>query len=273
MNEFPEDHRREVRQGERFRFGANWARFLKTVDEARIDAAVSSLKEMLRVRDLAGKMFLDVGSGSGLFSLAARRLGAGVLSFDFDPESVACTEELKRRYDAGSEDWQVRQGSVLNREFLDRLGQFDVVYAWGVLHHTGNMWQAMENVAGLVKPGGLLFLAIYNDQGLRSSYWRTVKRLYNKNRALRGLMTAMHLWYLYLVRLLVRLVLRKGKPQRGMSLWHDALDWLGGYPFEVAGPERVAAFYEARGFRLATLRTCGKKSGCNEYVLERGVRG
>ncbi len=48
---------------------------------------------------LAGNSFLDVGSGSGLFSLAAMRLGADrVHSFDYDPQSVGCTKELKRRF-------------------------------------------------------------------------------------------------------------------------------------------------------------------------------
>ena len=91
-------HGQEVSEGERFAFGDNWARFLRLLSDERINQAEESLKQMLEVDNLNGKSFLDIGSGSGLFSLAARRLGAKTFSFDYDPQSVACTRELKRRY-------------------------------------------------------------------------------------------------------------------------------------------------------------------------------
>ncbi|MBL8850076.1 MAG: 50S ribosomal protein L11 methyltransferase, partial [Planctomycetaceae bacterium] len=78
-----------------FAFGRNWRRFLSVVDERRIEAAVESLSLRLGRDSLKGVRFLDAGSGSGLFSLAAQRLGATVVSFDVDPQSVACTTEMK----------------------------------------------------------------------------------------------------------------------------------------------------------------------------------
>src|SRR6185369_14036983 len=134
-------HSAEVNAGERFEFGKNWSRFLALLDERRIKEAEDSLKRMLEVETLEGKSFVDVGSGSGLFSLAARRLGAKVHSLDYDPNSVACTAELKRRYFPNDLSWRVEEGSALDRKYLASLGTFDVVYSWGVLHHTGKMWQ------------------------------------------------------------------------------------------------------------------------------------
>lgn len=268
-------HATEIEAGVRFPFGANWARFLKLLDPARIAEAERSLVEMLGLESLKDLRFLDAGSGSGLFSLAARRLGAQVHSFDFDPQSVACTRELRRRQlaaqpgEGGEELWTVEEGSVLDPAFLSRLGSFDVVYSWGVLHHTGDQWTAIDNVSRLVRSGGRLFISIYNDQGALSSWWTGVKRLYNRNALWRWLIIAAYTPYFIWLRWLYRQLTGKGSTERGMSLWYDLLDWLGGYPFEVAKPEAIFRFLASRGFELRELVTAGGELGCNQFVFER----
>lgn len=138
----------------RFAFGRNWRRFLRVLTSERIAIAEASLQAALGTGDLTGRTFLDVGSGSGLFSLCARRMGAAVVSFDHDPEAVACTLELRARHFPDDAGWTVRQGAILDDRFVRSLGTFDVVYAWGVLHHTGDMWTALDNTAALVNTGG-----------------------------------------------------------------------------------------------------------------------
>ena len=148
----------------RFGFGKNWQRFLKCVDDARIAEGEKSLCSMLDISDLRKKSFLDVGCGSGLFSLAAMRAGAvRVHSFDCDPQSVICmrTRVGKRRYFSGASNWTIQEADALDATYLSSLGKFDVVYSWGVLHHSGNMWRGLENLVPLVAPGGKLFIAMY----------------------------------------------------------------------------------------------------------------
>lgn len=257
----------EIEDGQRFAFGRNWSRFLSKLTPPRVEAARQSLVSWLGTDNLAGRSFIDVGSGSGVFSLAARSLGARVTSFDYDPDSVACAIHLKASHFPGSAEWTIETGSVLDLNYLATLGRHDIVYSWGVLHHTGAMHAALHNVVALVKPQGQLFIAIYNDQAWISQYWVAVKRLYNRHAVGRWLMIAVHAPYLFGLRYLVRQFRRGTSVERGMSLWYDMLDWLGGYPFEVAKPEDIVAFYRDRGFELERLRTCYGRHGCNEFLF------
>jgi 2-polyprenyl-6-hydroxyphenyl methylase/3-demethylubiquinone-9 3-methyltransferase len=261
----------------RFEFGKNWNRFLSVLDEERIQIAEHSLRRMLEVEHLKGKSFLDVGSGSGLFSLAARRLGARVHSFDYDLQSVACTKEMRRLFSAGDSEWVVEQGSVLDEGYLALLGTFDVVYAWGVLHHTGDMWTACNNVAPLVRNGGLLFISIYNDQGPPSVFWRWIKRAYCSSLLGKVVLAMVFIPYFILRGLAADTVRRKSplrryfdyRRTRGMSCTHDWIDWLGGYPFEVAKPEQVFELYKQKEYVLVRLETRGGANGNNEFIFRK----
>jgi 2-polyprenyl-6-hydroxyphenyl methylase/3-demethylubiquinone-9 3-methyltransferase len=273
-------HAAEIARGERFEFGRNWARFLSVLDDDRIAAAERAIRTMLRKERLDRLRFLDIGSGSGLSSLAARRLGARVHSFDYDPRSVACTAELRRRYFPADPDWIVERGSALDRDYLASLGQFDIVYSWGVLHHTGRMWEALDLASTLVAPGGQLFVAIYNDTGTQSRRWRRIKRTYNQLPRFARVPFALAVSLPNELKALARATL-SGHPagyvrtwttysqRRGMSKWHDILDWVGGHPYEFATPDQIFEFYRARGFTLVNLH-CGRIGlGCNELVFSR----
>lgn len=273
-------HGKEVASGDRFEFGKNWSAFLSVLDDERIATAVDSLKTMLEVETLEGKTFLDIGSGSGLFSLAARKLGARVHSFDFDSNSFACTQELRNRYFPGDPNWRVEQGSALDAEYVAGLGKFDIVYSWGVLHHTGEMWRALENAVIPTTSGGKLFIALYNDTGSQAKRWHWIKKTYCRLPSLLKTPFAVAVILPDEAKSLIKSIVTlkpanyvrswtQYKNGRGMNRWYDIIDWVGGFPYEVATVDEIFDFYKARGFSLTKVKSKGVGLGCNEFVFER----
>ena len=259
----------------RFGFGRNWERFLSELNEDRLQNAQDSLKEFWPGDDSAIS-FLDIGSGSGTFSLAARRLGARVHSFDYDVFSVSCTQKLKQLYFENDSQWIVEQGSALDSHYVQSLNQFGIVYSWGVLHHTGAMWQALANASQAVAPQGLLVIALYNDQGWKSNLWKIIKRIYCSGLLGRWLITATFVPG-FLLGFLISDLIKFRSPQaryqskhdaRGMSVITDIIDWIGGYPFEVATPKEIISFYKNRGFELQQQKLTNGL-GCNEFVFKK----
>lgn len=271
----------------RFRFGRNWQKFESQLTEQQVAIARESMQRLLGKKDLTGIRFLDAGSGSGLFSLCACQLGATVTSFDLDPDSVACTQHLREHKYADELRWLVLEGSILDEHFLTRLGEFDVVYSWGVLHHTGRMWDGFNRLIPLVAENGVLAIAIYNDQGSASRIWSVTKSLYNRLPLILRLpyLLTIFLWGFLCrfttttIAVAVRLITLRNpvvpvsrwwleERPRGMHRWYDHVDWVGGWPFEVARPCEVFSFFYDRGFDLVKLETT-PGSGCNEYVFRR----
>lgn len=262
---------------ERFEFGKNWKQFLSSLNRQKILEAEHSLSDWLGIKDLSGKTFLDIGSGSGLFSLAAKNLGAEVYSFDYDKDSVECTRHLKEKFYKNDKHWQIEQGDILDKKYLSKFNKYDIVYSWGVLHHTGNMYQALANASDLVGEKGTLFISIYNDQGRKSRNWKKIKKMYNKSpKALRFFILIpcfIDVWFPAFIYDFMRLkpfhTWRTYNSNRGMTPWRDFIDWVGGYPFEVATPEEIFDFFHSRGFSLERLQTNGKGIGCNQFVFKR----
>ena len=203
-----------------------------------------------------------------------------MVSVDYDPDSVACTEGVRDQFAVDNRSWQVFRGSVLDESFLSSIGQADIVYCWGVVHHTGDMKNAIRLVSRSVAEGGHLFLAVYNDQGGASRRWLAIKRMYHRLPPWLQSIWVVFIagWYetkFALVRLLqLRNPLpfadwRQKKNDRGMSVWHDWVDWIGGLPFEVATPEQIIVPLREQGFVLDRLKTVAGGWGCNEYVFSR----
>ena len=263
----------------RFEFGKNWKSFSNYIDDNVIQVAQSSLADLFNTNDLSGKTFLDVGCGSGLFSLAAFKMGAKVVSFDFDVDSVECTKEVRTKYAGSPSSWIIEQGSILDTNYINALNSFDIVYSWGVIHHTGDLWKAFSNLVELVNCGGVLCVAIYNDQGFKSKIWTVIKKFYNRlPRFMRpifawisfiGIQILSLAYHLYKFKIISYIKYVKNyKSNRGMNLFNDWLDWVGGYPYEVASAKSVNNFFIAKGFEIYDAKLVSS-FGNNEFVAHR----
>jgi 2-polyprenyl-3-methyl-5-hydroxy-6-metoxy-1,4-benzoquinol methylase len=262
---------------ERFAFGKNWADYAATVlDEPRIETATQALKELLGLDSLKGLTFLDIGSGSGLHSLAAYRLGADqIISFDYDVDSVRTTETLRAKV-GNSLNWQIFQGSILD-DTLAAKYHASIVYSWGVLHHTGDMWNAIRNAAKMVEPGGIFCIAIYNKvERTRltgtSAMWKKIKRAYVNSPEWRKrvFVWATKLHFIVMQLRWLRNPIReiRNYNTRGMTWHNDVVDWVGGYPFEYATVEEIKTFCEHEfGFRLLKVVPRSGHSN-NEFVFQ-----
>jgi SAM-dependent methyltransferase len=267
-----------------FRFGKNWQAFVKRyMNEHRIQLAITSIKNFLGTEDLSGKTFIDVGAGSGLDSLAAVRMGCSdVLSFDIDDDCMNCCTRLKE-HEGNPGNWRIEQGSIVDDQYVSTLGQFDIVYSWGVLHHTGQMWKAIENTLELVKPGGVLFLAIYNKADGFALYpdgrfgpswlWKIEKKIYvSLPFVLQEIMdylvmAVLFVGYLFMLKNPFKVIAdHKYYFNKGMSWRINIKDWLGGYPYEYATVEEIFAFAKERGFSLENL-TCNNGLLNNEFLF------
>lgn len=267
----PEGH-----DGMRFGFGKNWADFIdKRLSPEVIDVSQRHMSVLLHTSDLSGKVFLDIGCGSGIHSLAALRMGAErIISFDYDADSVATTKRV-REFAGAPTNWEVMQGSVLDPAFMTSLPKADLVYSWGVLHHTGAMWPAVRNAAVPLKADGVLYIALYSSDNYVDpppAYWMKLKRRYN----LAGRLGKHWLEWCYALRFHILPELKSGRNPttlmrdygiRGMSYWTDVRDWLGGWPMDFASLHETRHFCARElGLSLVNLKT---GEGCTEYVFSR----
>ena len=268
---------KNIKLDKRFEFGKNWINFIRNLSRQQISESKRALIDLIGSDNLDGKKFLDVGCGSGLMSLVARELGAKVISFDFDKNSVNCSKKLKSKFMPGDDDWIILEGSVLDENYLNNFVGFDIVYSWGVLHHTGDMWKGLNNVLiPLKNEGSKLVIAIYNDQGYKSVFWRAVKKFYNINPLTAIIVLIIFLPLYVIINIMFGMILRRDplayfkdyRKNRGMSIYYDWIDWLGGYPYEFAKPEDIINFYKKKGFYLENIITTNSL-GCNQFVFEK----
>jgi len=267
-----------------FSFGINWKNFLKSkFDDDRLAIAKKELLDFLGVSNLQSQTFVDIGCGSGIHSLAALQAGVSSLySFDYDIESVNATKRLHER-EGRPVHWTVTHGSILDDTFVASVPRADIVYSWGVLHHTGQMWPAIKSASTMVKDGGLFFIAIYtkwtgSDDALRlkikynKSSWlgKRYMELCLMRDGVPGISYMVKDFRHFRERIAAKInLIRNYRQYRGMSFYYDIVDWLGGYPYEDATVEEIVWFCEKHcGLKVVKVQAEGGNI-CSSYLFRK----
>ena len=259
----------------RFTFGKNWSKFVDShFNPERLEGSIRVFQDFTSLQVLSSKTFIDVGCGSGLHSLAAHKMGAKkITSFDFDPKAVDATAKLKTM--AGSpSNWAINQGSVLDLDFVSSLGKFDFVYSWGVLHHTGSVWEAIKNASTLVASEGQMYLALYSlDVQPNAEYWLKTKEKYVKSSSFRKMVMEQSYLYRYyysssILQRIIGLFKAESGRTRGMELMTDVRDWLGGWPMEFVLDDEVVSFVDKLGYQITNIK---KGEACTEFLFKKNT--
>lgn len=248
-----------------FNFGKNWKHYSKNaLNQNKLNATIRSI-DKLTDNKIQNSRFLDIGCGSGIFSVAASKAGAKeVVGFDISQESIEASRYNKKRfYPQGNMTFHKK--SILNTD-INNFGKFDIVYSWGVLHHTGHMWKAINNSLKLVKANGLFIIAIYNRHW-SCPLWKIIKKLYNISpKIIQKIMIGFFYWIIAITKFIVTCKNPFTK-RRGMNFYHDVIDWVGGYPYEYASKRQIKKYVQNKGFRLIKFFKSPVPTGCNEYVF------
>lgn len=253
-----------------FSFGENWKDLNKSVTEKEIARSIEDIIHWIGKESIEGKRVLDLGSGSGIHSLGFFRLGAAELvSFDYDKHSVSATTEHWER--AGKPaNWKVMHGSILDKQFIAGLGTFDLVYSWGVLHHTGSMWEAINNALTMVKPGGLFYITLYKDNNYEKSVAK--KEKFNASSAFGKRMMINKEILKHMAKRAVRFknpFAWNQKLERGMNVYHDIVDWLGGLPYEAANEDEMLQWGYANNVKMLRIQCMGNYGSCSYYLFQK----
>jgi len=261
-----------------FAFGKNWDLYSRQINSSHIESSKKDLISLIQLESLEGMRVLDIGSGSGVHSLSLMLLGCkDLIALDYDANYVSTTNRvLSGKSFKGN--FQVMQADILKHIPGIDGHTFDLVYSWGVLHHTGDMMKGIDRSISYVKPGGLIALALYRKTPF-CTFWRIEKFIYSKSPEIFQVISQKVYEFFFGLGIKIKTgqTLRDYRlsyfQKRGMDFSRDVHDWLGGYPYESIDPDVLIQYMEQRGFTVLNSNISKKQSGilgsgCDEFLFK-----
>ena len=120
---------------------------------------------------LRGKDVLDVGCGSGIATQMLAEAGANVTAVDLTDWAV---ETTRRRLAAFGLEGDVRREDAEQLPFADE--SFDLVFSWGVIHHSSDMDRALAELVRVCRRGGRIVIMVYHRHSLFFLVYRGFQR-------------------------------------------------------------------------------------------------
>lgn len=213
--------------------------------------------------EVKGKSVLDSGCGTGIFSIIFAKNGAGqVTGIDISPGSLGTAEGLKQKF--GLSNARFEQQDMLHLPYPDAC--FDIVWAWGTVHHTTDPLGAIDGLIRVLKPGGSILLAIYKKtkvtwihEAIRKTLVRTPRRSWNALAKIMAFFGTPIVWTFK----------RREKARQGETLSELILDWYFVPIRHYYKPDEIRTFLEGKGFKIENyLAHSGRFNSSSNFIFK-----
>jgi ubiquinone/menaquinone biosynthesis C-methylase UbiE len=213
--------------------------------------------------EVKGKAVLDSGCGTGIFSIIFAKNGAGqVTGIDISPGSLGTAESLKQKF--GLTNARFEQQDMLHLPYDD--ASFDIVWAWGTVHHTTDPLGAIDGLIRVLKPGGSILLAIYKKtkvtwihEAIRRTLVKTPRRSWNALAKIMAFFGTPIVWVFK----------RREKARKGESLSELILDWYFVPIRHYYKPDEIRTRLEGKGFAIENyLAHSGRFNSSSNFIFK-----
>jgi 2-polyprenyl-6-hydroxyphenyl methylase/3-demethylubiquinone-9 3-methyltransferase len=212
--------------------------------------------------EVRGKSVLDAGCGSGVFSVIFAEKGAVVTGVDASEKAIEAGKELKR--ERGEENVEFMRADMLDLPFRD--SSFDVVWAWGSVHHTERPMHALDELLRVLNTNGVMLLALYRKSRLTPLHGILTRIFSRAPLAVQPFLAKLMALMLYPF---VALFRKREKVRKGETLEHLVLDWFFVPARRHFDPDEIRSYVEARGLEVErVVDAAGRFDSTSNFILK-----
>ena len=214
-------------------------------------------------QDIEGKSVLDAGCGTGIFSIIFARNGAAsVLGIDISEGSLETAKALKTKFDLENASFQKQD--MLDLPFADE--SFDIVWAWGTVHHTTDPFKAMSELIRVLRAEGSILLAVYTrtrvtflHEIIRKALVRTPRKTWKALSKILALVLSPVVYFFK----------KREKSRKGEKLEELIMDWYFVPIRHYYYPEEIKVFLEEQGFTIEKyLPASGRFNSTSNFIYK-----